>query len=83
MVPHGTTPSKEGLYWNLQANAREDLHWRQFLTVSIRGVGNLNLIPVDKRGGTFSSQVLYVPDLGFHLLSTKELCELARASSSI
>ena len=31
----------------------------------------------DGKGGSYTSKVLYVPDLGFHLLSIRELCKLA------
>lgn len=45
------------------------------LTVLVCGIGDLDLI-LDGRGGMYTSQVLYVPHDGFHLLSVKELHEL-------
>eukprot|EP00250_Pteridium_aquilinum_P021206 c25055_g1_i2 orf=720-1535(+) len=43
--------------------------------VPIEGIGDLTLIP-DGKGGSLSGEVLYVPGLGFHLLSMKELCRI-------
>ena len=37
----------------------------------------MQLIP-DGRGGTHSSQVVYCPQLGFHLLSVSEICKLGK-----
>ena len=37
----------------------------------------MQLIP-DGRGGVHSSQVVYCPQLGFHLLSVSEICKLGK-----
>ncbi|MCO5560564.1 hypothetical protein L7F22_014179 [Adiantum nelumboides] len=41
----------------------------------IHGIGDMQLIS-DGRGGFHNSHVLYVPGLGFHLLSVSQLCKL-------
>lgn len=67
------TPWKEGLLdlWPMQGK----ILIGDNLTVLVCGIGDLDLI-LDGRGGMYTSQVLYVPHDGFHLLSVKELHEL-------
>ena len=44
-------------------------------SVPIEGRGDMQLIP-DGRGGTHTSEVLYVSGLGYHLLSVHKICSL-------
>lgn len=43
-------------------------------TIPIHSEGRMEIIP-DGKGGKHASRVLYVPDLGFHLLSVHEVCK--------
>ncbi|MCO5573696.1 hypothetical protein L7F22_027470 [Adiantum nelumboides] len=45
--------------------------------IPICGEGIMNLIP-DGKGGMHPSQVIYCPQLGFHLLSVHEVCKLGK-----
>ncbi|MCO5604027.1 hypothetical protein L7F22_058184 [Adiantum nelumboides] len=60
------TPSKDGL------QHLRPMQGKIFIgdnsTIPIQGVGSLPLIP-DGKGGSHSSEVLYAPHLGYHLLS--------------
>ena len=67
------TPLKDGLE-NLHASKGKVLIGDK-TSILVHGIGNLQVIPNGK-GGMFTSKVLYVPDLGYHLLSVKELCKL-------
>ena len=51
-------------------------HGRVFIgdnTIPVHSIDTLNIIPNGK-GSKHPSQVLYVPFLGFHLLSVHQLC---------
>jgi len=67
------TPWKEGLQ-NLQT-MKGEVFLGDDSTVSNCGIGELHFI-LDSQGGLYTSDVLYVPGLSYHLLSVKELCRL-------
>ncbi|KAI5062669.1 hypothetical protein GOP47_0023208 [Adiantum capillus-veneris] len=67
------TPLRDGLQ-HLQAK-KGKVFIGDKTSVPIHGIGNLKIIPNGK-GGMFTSKVLYVLDLGYHLLLVKELCHL-------
>ncbi|MCO5594455.1 hypothetical protein L7F22_048485 [Adiantum nelumboides] len=67
------TPSKDGL------QHLRSMQGKIFIgdnsTIPIQDIGSLPLIP-DGKGGSHSSEVLYAPHLGYHLLSVSKLCQL-------
>lgn len=66
------TPLRDGLHnlWSMKGN----IFIGDKSSVLVHGIGNVNTI-LNGKGGMFTSTVLYVPNLGYHLLLVKGVVE--------